>query len=162
MHAIFSYAAALLAGIVILTVLPGFFRTTLRETGSIGLPLGVGALALIAGFFILILGILLVFIGVGAGIAGAMLYAPVIYLAQIFVGTWMGNKILGETSSNLSNAMSAPIGRMALGLLILRVVGLIPVLGGLMWLVVLLWGTGAVLIGFYRMSRVEGATLPAI
>jgi len=33
--------------------------------------------------------------------------------------------------------------------------------GGLMWLVVLLWGTGAVLMGFYRMSRLESAALPA-
>ena len=156
-HAIFSYAAALLVGILLLTVLPGFFRSTLRETGSIGLPVGVGALALIAGVFLLILGILLVFVGVGAGIAGALLYAPIIYLAQVFVGAWTGNKILGDVSGNTS----AMIGRMALGLLILHAAGLIPVLGGLMWVVVLLWGTGAVLMGFYRMSRLESAALPA-
>jgi hypothetical protein len=46
---------------------------------------------------------------------------------------------------------------MAVGLLILRVAGLIPFLGGLVWLAVLLWGTGAVLLGFYRMSRAESA-----
>jgi hypothetical protein len=40
-------------------------------------------------------------------------------------------------------------------------VGLIPVLGALMWLVVGLWGTGAILLAFYRMSRVEPAPLPA-
>jgi hypothetical protein len=50
---------------------------------------------------------------------------------------------------------------MALGLLILHVVGIIPVLGGLLWLVVLLWGTGSVLLGFFRMSRIEAAALPA-
>src|SRR5882757_5331523 len=99
-HVIFRYATALLAGILLLTVLPGFFRTTLREAGSIGLPVGVGAIALIAGVFVLVFGILLVFVGVGAGIAGALLYAPILYLAQVFVGTWMGNKILGEASSN--------------------------------------------------------------
>jgi hypothetical protein len=46
-------------------------------------------------------------------------------------------------------------------LLILHVVRLIPVLGGLVGLAVLLWGTGAVLLGFYRMSRAESALLPA-
>jgi hypothetical protein len=53
---------------------------------------------------------------------------------------------------------------MALGLVILHAAGYIPVLGGLVWLAVLLWGTGAVLLGFYRMSRVESepsAPVPA-
>jgi len=156
-HVIFRYATALLAGILLLTVLPGFFRTTLREAGSIGLPIGVGALALIACVFVFIFGVLLAFVGVGAGIACALLYAPILYLAQVFMGAWAGNKILGEVSSNTS----AVIGRLALGLLILHVAGLIPVLGGLMWLTVALWGTGAVLLGFYRMSRAEAVPLPA-
>ena len=156
-HEIISYGAALLAGILLLTVLPGFFRATLREAGTIGLPVGIGALALISGVFVLILGVLLAFVGVTAGVAGAMLYAPILYLAQVFVGAWLGDKILGVTATNTG----AVIGRMALGLLILHVAGLIPVLGGLMWLVVLLWGTGAILMGFYRMSRRESVALPA-
>jgi len=156
-HEIFSFGAALIAGILLVTVFPGFFRTTLREARSIGLPIGVGALALITGFFFLILGIVLLFVGVGAGIASVLGYAPILYVAQVFVAAWLGNKILGEASNN-TNAI---IGRIALGLLILHVAGLIPVLGGLAWLTVLLWGTGAVLLGFYRMSRVEIAALPA-
>jgi hypothetical protein len=60
-----------------------------------------------------------------------------------------------------SNVASAVIDRIALGLLILHVAGLIPILGALVWLTVLLWGTGAVLMGFYRMSRVEPAALAA-
>jgi cytoskeletal protein CcmA (bactofilin family) len=157
MRAIFSYAAALLVGILLLVIFPGFFRATLREAGSIGLPIGIGAMALIAGAFLLVLGILLVFIGVGAGVAGVMAYAPILYVAQVFVGTWLGNKIMGEPAAVASSA----IGRMAVGLLIVRVLGFIPVLGGFVWLAVLLWGTGAVLLGFYRMSRVETAPLPA-
>ncbi len=157
MRAIFSYAAALVVGILLLVIFPGFFRATLREAGSIGLPIGIGALALITGAFLLVLGVLLLFVGVGAGVAGAMAYAPILYVAQVFVGAWLGNKIMGETSS----VTSAVIGRMAVGLLILRVAGFIPVFGGLVWLAVLLWGTGAVLLGFYQMSRVESAPLPA-
>lgn len=156
-HEIFSYGAALLAGILLVMVFPGFYRATLRETRAIGLPIGVGALALLTGAFLIILGILLLFVGVGAGIAGVLGYAPVLYVAQVFVGAWLGTKILGESSNNANTA----IGRIALGLVILHVAGLIPVLGGLTWLAVLLWGTGAVLLGFYRMSRVEIAALPA-
>jgi hypothetical protein len=156
-RAIIGYGAALLVGILLLVIFPGFFRATLRETGSIGLPIGIGALALISAAFLLILGILLVIVGVGAGVAAVMAYAPILYVAQVFVGAWLGNKIMGEPPA----ITSAVIGRMAVGLLILHVVRLIPVLGGLVGLAVLLWGTGAVLIGFYRMSRVERAPLPA-
>ncbi len=84
-------------------------------------------------------------------------YAPILYVAQVFVGAWLGNKILGEAS----NPTSAVIGRISLGLLILHVAGLIPVLGALTWLAVALWGTGAILLGFYRMSRAEAVALPA-
>jgi cytoskeletal protein CcmA (bactofilin family) len=156
-RAIFGYAGALVVGILLLIVFPGFFRATLREANGIGLPIGIGALALIAGAFLLVLGVLLLFVGVGAGVAGALAYAPILYVAQVFVGAWLGNKIMGEPPA----ITSAIIGRMAVGLLILHVARLIPILGGLVGLAVLLWGTGAVLLGFYRMSRVEGAPLPA-
>ena len=155
-NGIVGYGAALLLGVLLVTVFPGFFRTTLHETGRIGLPIGVGALAMIVGIFLLVLGILLIFVGVGAGVAGVLGYAPILYIAQVFVGAWLGNKILGEAS----NTTSAIIGRIALGLLILHVAGFIPVLGALTWLAVALWGTGAVLVGFYRMSRAEPAALP--
>ena len=150
---IFGYGAALVVGIVLLLAFPGFFRAALREAGGIALPIGIGALALVSAAFLLALGFLLLLIGVGAGVAGVMGLAPILYVAQVFIGTWAGNRILGEAS----NMTSAVIGRMALGLLILHVVGFIPILGGLMWLVVLLWGTGAVLMAFYRMSRPERA-----
>ena len=150
-RAVFSYAAALLVGILIFAVFPGFFRLALRETNSIGLPIGIGALALISAAFLVVAGLLLLFVGVGAGVAGVMGFAPILYVAQVFVGMWLGNKILGEPAM----VTSAVAGRMAVGLLILHVARLIPILGGLVGLVVLLWGTGAVLMAFYRMSRVE-------
>ncbi len=161
LHAIFSYAAALAVGVLLLVVFPGFFRSTLHEAGSIGRPIGVGALALVIGLVLFVIGVLLLIVGVGAGMAGALAYAPVLYLAQVFVGTWLGNKIMGETPGGTSAVTSAAVGRIALGLLILRVLEFIPVLGGIVWLAVILWGTGAVLLGFYRISRAESLPVPA-
>jgi Putative zinc-finger len=152
-RAIVSYGAALAVGILLLVIFPGFFSATLHEAGKIGLPIGIGALALITGAFLLVLGILLLIVGIAAGVAGVMAYAPILYVAQVFVGTWLGNKVMGQPPA----VTSAVVGRMAVGLLILRVAGLIPFLGGLVWLAALLWGTGAVLLGFYRMSRAESA-----
>jgi cytoskeletal protein CcmA (bactofilin family) len=160
-RALFGYVAAVAVGIFLLLVFPGFFRAALRETEGIGLPIGIGALALLTGAFLLIIGVLLVFIGVGAGVAGAMAYAPILYVAQVFVGAWLGNKIMRTAPDDSRAALSAWITRIAVGLLILRVVGFVPVLGGFVWVAVLLWGTGAVLLGFYRISRVESAPLPA-
>jgi len=156
-HAIVAYAAALGLGLLLITVMPRFFRTTLRETGRVGLSVGVGTLALITGFFLLVLSVFLLFVGVTAGVASVFAYAPILYVAQVFVGAWLGSKILGEAP----NQTMAIAGRLALGLLILRAAGLIPFLGVLVWIAVGLWGTGAVLLGFYRMSRVEPAVLPA-
>lgn len=156
-HEIFGYGVALLVGLILITVLPGFFRMALYETRRFGHSMGVGALALIAGVVVLVLAVLLILIGVGAGFAAMLLYVPMLYLAQVFIGTWLGVRLLGEGAS----ATSAVIGRMALGLLILRVVGLIPVLGGLLWLVVWIWGVGAILLAVYRISRAEPAPLPA-
>lgn len=156
-HTIVGYVLALVFGLLLMTVVPRFFRTTLHETGRIGLSVGVGALALIAGCFLLVLAFFLIFVGVGAGIASVLAFAPILYVAQVFVGTWLGNTILGKPP----DITTAILGRMALGLLILYVIGLIPVLGVLMWLVVGLWGTGAVLLGFYSMSRPEPAAATA-
>jgi len=156
-RAIFAYAGALVVGILLLLVFPGFFRAALRETGAIGLPIGVGALALLAGTCLIVMAILLLILGIGAGVAAVMAYAPILYVAQVFVGAWLGNRILGESFANTS----AVVGRIALGLLIVRVIGLIPVVGGLMWTAVFLWGTGAVLMAFYSMSRVESAPVGA-
>ena len=156
-RAVFGYAGALLVGILIFAVFPGFFRTTLQETNRIGLPIGIGVLALITAAFFVVAGVLLLFVGVGAGLAGALGFAPIVYVAQIFVGTWLGNKIMGEPAE----ATGAVAGRMAAGLLILDIARLIPILGGLVGFVVLLWGAGALLMAFYRMSRVATAPIPA-
>jgi hypothetical protein len=158
-RAIFRYAWAFLIGLLLLYVFPGFFQAALREAGSIGLPIGIGALALIVGAFVLVFGIFLLVTGAGsAGVAGALAYAPILYVAQVFVGAWLGNKIRGDASADKGKVLS----RMALGLVILHAAGYIPVLGGLVWLGVLLWGTGAVLLGFYRMSRVESVPNTAL
>jgi len=159
-RAIFSYVGALVVGLLLLAVFPGLFRAILRETGRIGLPFGVGALALITGGFLIVIAILLLIIGIGAGVAALMIYVPILYVCQIFVGTWLGNKIMGEAPAAPGSVTGAVAGRMAVGLLILHVARLIPVLGALVGLAVALWGTGAVLIGFYRMSRPEVAAPP--
>ena len=83
-HEILSYGAALLIGLVLITVLPGFFRSALRETRRIGLSMGIGALGLVVSVVLAGLAIVLLFVGVTAGFAVVFLYAPIlIYRAGV-------------------------------------------------------------------------------
>ena len=160
MRAIFGYLVAVAVGALLLMVFPGLYRAAVSEAGKFAVPIGVGAVALGAGLFLLILGALLLFVGVGAGIAAVLAYAPVLYVSQLIIGAWLGAKMMGEGPA----APSAAIARIAAGLLALRVVELIPVLGWFVGFVVILWGSGAVLIAFYRIARAEnapGTLLPA-
>ena len=150
-HSIVAYGAALLVGILLLTIVPGFFYRMLFQANRIGLPIAIGALTLIIGAVVLVTGVFLLFAGVGAGVALAFALAPAMYISQVVVSAWFGRKIL-KSQPVTTGAM---IGRIALGLLILDVVAAIPFLGGLVRLAVLLWGTGAVLMAFYQMSRSE-------
>ena len=55
-----------------------------------------------------------------------MLWIISIYAAQVLVGAWLGEKILG-----VGTGAGAALGRLALGLVILRALGMLPFLGGL-------------------------------
>jgi len=153
MRAIFGYAVAVAMGALLMMVFPGLFRAALREAGAIFVPIGVGALALGTGLFLLIIGALLVFVGVYAGLAAVLAYAPVLYVSELIVGAWLGGKMMGDGAP----IASAAIARIAAGLLVLRVVELIPVLGWFVWAAVFVWGTGAVLMGIYRVARTDSA-----
>jgi cytoskeletal protein CcmA (bactofilin family) len=153
-HEILRYGAALLAGLLLMTILPGFFDAGLRGARRWPVALGVGALTTIVWIFLVFAAILLVLAGVGAGLAAAAIYIPAAYLAQIFVGAYLGEMIMPiETPST-----GAQFGRLAIGLLIIYAVGLIPILGVLAWAVVFQWGIGAILLAVHEQSRRPAAT----
>ena len=78
-----------------------------------------------------------------------------IYSAQVFVGAWLGERILGE-----GVGIGPALGRLALGLVIFRAVGMLPYLGGWISFVVVAWGIGAMALALYRYMRPQLA--PAI
>ena len=84
-------------------------------------------------------------VGLGVGISAFLLWLIAIYAAQVFVGAWLGEKVLGAGAG-----VGAALGRLALGLLILRAVGMVPFLGGLVWFIVTIWGMGAVILAVYK------------
>jgi hypothetical protein len=87
-------------------------------------------------------------VGIGVGITALFLYVIALYAAQVFVGSWLGDKILGE-----SHGIASTIGRLALGLAIIHAVKLVPYLHVFVAAVVVVWGMGAMALAVYKNLR---------
>lgn len=149
---IVGYGAALLCGLLLIKLFPGFFAAGTAAARRAGLAMSIGALVLVASGALAICSVILLVAGAWAGLAAVSLYLPAFYAAQIFVGAWVGEKMLGKSSS---------IGQLALGLLIVRVAGLIPFFGIFVWVAVLIWGIGSISMAIWSRTRLEAAPAAA-
>lgn len=148
------WGVAFLFGGLITLVMPGFFAEVVRSSHGYGVSLGVGAITLAAGVVLAVIAVLLLFIGLAGGAVVVLLFGPALYSAQVFVGTWLGEKLLGP-----STGAGKVLNRLALGLLVIRVLWLIPYLGWILWLGVELWGVGALTLSLYKTTRPQVATV---
>jgi cytoskeletal protein CcmA (bactofilin family) len=146
-HQALHWGASFVFGLVLLLLAPGFFYDVSNACKKVASTSGLGVLFLLATPVAAIL-VCITIIGIPVGIAALLLYAIAIYSAQVFVGTWLGNKILGAAVG-----FGPTLGRLALGLAIIRVVRLIPFLGVLVGSVVVIWGLGALVLTLYRYMR---------
>src|ERR1700693_173121 len=87
-------------------------------------------------------------VGLGVGISTLFLYFIAIYSAQVFVGSWLGERILGS-----GVGVGAGLGRLALGLLLLRAIGMLPYVGHWISFLVVALGLGAMVLALYRYMR---------
>jgi cytoskeletal protein CcmA (bactofilin family) len=155
-HQILLWGASFVFGLTMLLLMPGFFFDAAGGCKRTMPALGFGALFLIA-LPILAVIICITIVGIGVGIAALMFWAVAIYAAQVIVGVWLGDRLLGETVG-----VGPALGRMALGLLILRVIGLVPYLGAWFSSLVVCLGLGAMILALYRNMRPHLATAAAI
>jgi cytoskeletal protein CcmA (bactofilin family) len=143
-----AFGAAFVFGLVLLLLMPGFFADVVRAGNRFGISLGFGALLLIATPILAVISCITIF-GLGVGIGTLFLYFMALYATQSFIGLWIGEKILG-----LSTGIGSSIGRLALGLLLIRIARALPYIGGWLLLLVILWGLGAQALSIYkRMGR---------
>jgi cytoskeletal protein CcmA (bactofilin family) len=147
LHQLLFWGASLLFGIVLLLLAPGFFFDAQTACGRFGLTTGFGILFLLATPIAAIL-MCITIVGIGVGITALFLYVIALYAAQIFVSSWLGEKILGA-----SQGIAATIGRLALGLAIIHAVKLVPYLHVFVASVVLVWGMGAMAVAVYKNLR---------
>jgi cytoskeletal protein CcmA (bactofilin family) len=143
-HQALKWGASFLFGLVLLLLAPGFFSDTANACRKVGPAIGFGALFLFALPIVVVI-VCLTVVGIGVAISAFLLWLIAIYAAQVFVGAWLGERVLGT-----GTGFGAALGRLAVGLVILRAVGMLPFLGGLIWFFVVIWGMGAVILAIYK------------
>ena len=157
-HQALRWGAGFVLGLILIGILPGFFERTMNSTRQFPLSLGIGALSCLAWAVLVVISFLLLFIGVWGGLATLIAFLPIAYLGHIFVGAWVGEKLMGPITGT-----QGAIARMAVGLLVIRILGMLPYVGGWIWLVVFLAGAGAILHAIYQRNRASAASsAPAV
>jgi cytoskeletal protein CcmA (bactofilin family) len=146
-HQVLLWGASFVFGLAMLLLMPGFFFDASGACKRTMPAIGFGALFLIA-LPVLAIIICITIVGIGVGLAALMFWIVAIYAAHVIVGAWLGGRLLGE-----SVGVGSALGRMALGLLILRAVGVVPYLGVWVSGLIVCLGLGAMVLAIYRNMR---------
>jgi cytoskeletal protein CcmA (bactofilin family) len=136
-------AAFVLYGMVLFLVMPEFAQSATHSAENIGASLGLGLLAFFGVFIGSILA-MCTLVGLFVGFSSLFVWLIAVYAAQPVVGALLGQWILGRTRESWPL-----IGRMILGIFIIRVATLLPH-GWVIKLAVVLWGLGAISLALYR------------
>ncbi|HVO58606.1 MAG TPA: hypothetical protein VMT51_13020 [Dongiaceae bacterium] len=143
MWAAFLAAALLLYGLVLFRVMPQFSQEAMHAAESYGASLGLGVLVLFAVPIAAVIAAVTV-VGLFVGLATFLVWVIALYAAQPVVGGVVGQWIFGPARD-----VWGRIGRMAAGMVLLRIVMLVPH-GGWVKLLVILWGIGAISLALYK------------
>lgn len=155
-HRVLLWGASFLFGLLLLLLAPGFYADAEHAANRVGPAFGFGALFLFATPVAIIIACVTI-VGLSIGLTTALLYIIAIYAAQIFVAAWLGEKLLGGAAPGLG----AAIGRLALGLAIVRVALMLPYFGGLADFLIIIWGMGAMILAIHRRIRPQAAVAAA-
>jgi len=157
-------AAVFLFGLVLFSLWPKFSDDAVRSADRYGASLGLGVLVLFGLPIAAIIACVTV-VGLVLGLTTLLAWLLVLlFAAQLIVGAWLGEKLIGRAIGT-----PALVGRMALGLVIIRVLAAVPHLGIWVRFAVVLWGMGALSLAAYRRfapgaapaSPTQQAPLPA-
>jgi cytoskeletal protein CcmA (bactofilin family) len=137
-------AAYVLFGLVLFQAMPQFSKEAVANVEHYGASFGLGVLVFF-GVPIAALIACATVVGLIIGISTFLLWYAAMYYAQIVVGALVGQWLLGRTTETWPL-----IGRMVVGLIVVRLCTTIPHIGGWVKFGVVLWGMGAISLALYR------------
>ena len=141
---------SLVLAAIVVAILPEQTRILANTVEQQPLPsLGYGFLATVLIPVVFVLLALLVIVG-WILIPFVALAIPIIYFyGYVGVSRWLGRRVIEATRI----VQDSPIAQVLIGVLIFGIIGLIPILGGLVVLVAAIIGLGAVLISKFGTGR---------
>ncbi len=137
-------AAFVLFGLVLFLLMPGFSSEAVDNVEHYGASFGLGVLVFF-GVPIASLIACATVVGLFIGISTFFLWYAALYYAQVLVGALVGQWLLGRTRE-----LWPRIGRMAVGVVIVRLCTTVPHVGGWVKFGLMLWGVGAISLTLYR------------
>jgi len=137
-------AAFILFGLVLFALMPNFSGDAVRSAEQYGASAGLGVLVLFGVPIAAVIACITV-VGLFIGISTIFLWYGALYFAQVIVGAVVGQWLMGRTSE-----LWPLIGRMTVGVIIVRLCTTIPHVGGWVKFAAILWGIGAISLAIYR------------
>ncbi|MDH4264747.1 MAG: polymer-forming cytoskeletal protein [Deltaproteobacteria bacterium] len=151
---VLSLPALILVGSLLHYFFPGYSEAVVAAVSdSPWKNIGVGLVFLVVVPFGVVLS-LITLVGIPAGIIAGLLYGTALYISRIFVGVWMGRKVLGYFKKNLATAFFWPL---VCGTLLTTLLIWIPVLGWFFRLFFLLIGLGAMWLVLWKSVQTRKA-----
>lgn len=137
-------AAFILFGLVLFGLMPRFALETADAAENLGASFGLGVLVL-PGVLIAAIIACITVIGLWVGISTLLMWFIALLGSEVVVGSIVGRWIMGRASE-----FWPMVGRMAVGIVAVRIITTLPWVGGWARLAVLLWGIGAISLALYR------------
>ena len=140
-------------GVLLLALVPRIFPPTLEVARTrVGPVIGVG-LAIAVGLPIACVLVMITLVGIPLGLIGLLSLALLYSVGYIVSAVLLGRRLLPEPRSVYVAFL--------VGLLILRVVGIVPLLGGLVTAAATVYGVGALALAAWRAARAPVAPPPS-
>jgi len=145
-------AAYILFGLVLFALMPKFSEDAVKSAERYGASAG---LAVLVGFGVPIAACIacVTVVGLFIGLSTLGVWYASLYFGQVIVGAVIGQWLMGRTSE-----LWPLIGRMTVGLVILRLCTMIPHAGTWVKYVAAFWGVGAISLALYQ--RFQPVTAP--
>lgn len=149
------YAAAFVAGLILLALVPGLRRVSLHGAGNALVAGGVGLVTLVAMPIIAVIAMITI-IGIPLGLLGLVLWLAGVYFAKIVLAHFVGERVTEAAGSRPHFAVA-----LAVGLLLVLTFVSVPFIGGVLNFVLTACGLGMLVLFIWDALRGDTDTYPA-